>query len=446
METSRAEAEALAYFQKSGESGESLYSQLTDVLATILITKPANALDAFESISQQVKEGRFTAAAAVAPPAPTEAPVVDSAWEESNLALLKPSSEEEVDASLTPLSLLEESLLFEWAGVGFSRAEVYRIYASLCKLQQSRKLETVRFFGKILGTTKDYYVAEAKYVEQPEQPEPDPDAPPPAVPAEEYGTGCNAFTYFVTTDPAAPWEALPMVTPEVIAAATLVRKYFTGDLDAQVRCFPPFPGKERQYLRAQIARLVHGTTLCPGGKYRLTEEGLVEEVPKDEEGYTPPTNASMGRHASWLHFHKGILVIGRTTNLPVPEEEPAEGVEPAPKPPAPEPEKPALTQIAPADWSVVGPSHIGGGAAVSVSRCLRWPGAVAVAEMKEDTFANLYVGYGHEAAPGPTAPQPPPPMVDEEEELIEAAEMPLEQENAAFQAAAEAALAAGGEE
>ena len=91
METSRAEAEALAYFQKSGESGESLYSQLTDVLATILITKPANALDAFESISQQVKEGRFTAAAAVAPPAPTEAPVVDSAWEESNLALLKVS-------------------------------------------------------------------------------------------------------------------------------------------------------------------------------------------------------------------------------------------------------------------------------------------------------------------------------------------------------------------
>ena len=347
---------------------------------------------------------------------------------------------------MVPPALLDEMVLFEWAGVGLSREEAFRIYTSLCKLQLSKKLATVRFFGKILGTTKDYYVAEAKYVDALEQPEPDPDAPPPAMPPEEYGTGCNSCSYFVTNDPAAPWVELPNVTPEAIVAASIVRKFFTGDVDADVRCYPPFPGKEKDYLRAQIARLVHGTTLCPSGKYRLSEEGEIEEVPKDEEGYVPLSNGPMGESTSWCHFYKGILGIGRTTNLPVDEDEDEDGEKPKSKGPELEPEKPALLPIDGTDWSVLGPRHVGGGAAVSISRSLVWPGAFAAAEMKDDKFANLYIGWGQPASCGNFMPPPPPPIMADDDELMEAEDVPLEVENQAFKAVAERALAEGGDE
>lgn len=359
---------------------------------------------------------------------------------------MQPSSEEEDGDVLAPPALLDEMALFEWAGVGLSREESFRVYTSLCKLQLSKKLATVRFFGKILGTGKDYYLAEAKYVDPPEQPEPDPDAPAPTVPPEEYGTGCNSCSYFVTNDPAAPWVELPNVTPGTIVAASLVRKFFTGDLSAEIRCYPPFPGVEKDYLRAQIARLVHGTTLCPSGKYRVSEEGDVEEVAKDDEGHVPLRNGAMGEPASWCHFYKGILAIGRTTNLPVVEEDDEDGEEPKPKGPEPEPEKPALLPIVGTAWSVLGPRHIGGGAAVSVSRCLMWPGAYAAAEMKEDKFANLYIGWGHPATDGINMQPPPPPIMADGDELTEMDDVPLEHENQAFQAAAEKALADGADE
>ena len=142
------------------------------------------------------------------------------------------------------------------AGVGLSREETHRVFISLHKLQQSKNLSSVRFFGKILGTAKDYYVAEAKYMEDPEEPEAEEGAAPPLVPIEERGTGCNTFTYFVTNDVAEPWQELPQVTPEQISSAMRIRKFFTGDLQADVRAFPPFPGKEKEYLRAQIVRLL----------------------------------------------------------------------------------------------------------------------------------------------------------------------------------------------
>ena len=131
------------------------------------------------------------------------------------------------------------------------------MFTSIFKLQQSKKLSSARFFGKILGTGKDYYVVEAKYVDEPERPEPEEGAPPPPVPLEASSEGCNTFAYFVTNDPAQEWAELPQVKPDQISAAMLIRKLFTGDLQADVRAYPPFPGKEKEYLRAQIVRPHH---------------------------------------------------------------------------------------------------------------------------------------------------------------------------------------------
>jgi radial spoke head protein 4A len=46
----------------------------------------------------------------------------------------------------------------------------------------------------------------------------------------------------------------------------------TGDLNAEIISNPVFPGKERHFLRAQIARIFAATTICPKGLFEIDEE------------------------------------------------------------------------------------------------------------------------------------------------------------------------------
>ena len=46
----------------------------------------------------------------------------------------------------------------------------------------------------------------------------------------------------------------------------------TGNLNANIDSCPPFPGKERHFLRAQIARIQHATEICPKGLFEIDEE------------------------------------------------------------------------------------------------------------------------------------------------------------------------------
>jgi radial spoke head protein 4/6 len=53
------------------------------------------------------------------------------------------------------------------------------------------------------------------------------------------------------------WIQLPDAEPHHIVAARMIKKMLTGNLNASVDSCPPFPGKERNLLRAQIARIQH---------------------------------------------------------------------------------------------------------------------------------------------------------------------------------------------
>ncbi len=62
-------------------------------------------------------------------------------------------------------------------------------------------------------------------------------------------------------------------------------------------------------------------------------------------------------------------------------------------------------------WSVrASPSVLHPQAVVSMHN-FSWPGAVAICS--GNTFANIYVGYGHKYLPGPYQPPPPPAMAEE---------------------------------
>ena len=103
------------------------------------------------------------------------------------------------------------------------------------------------------------------------------------IPGEPHGTGTNRYSYFVTNSPGLPWTKLADVEPAMIASARKIRSFFTGCLSSPVHGYPRYPGLEKDYLRAQIARITATTHISPTGFYILSD--LDEE---EEESFTHP--------------------------------------------------------------------------------------------------------------------------------------------------------------
>lgn len=138
--------------------------------------------------------------------------------------------------------------------------------------------------------------------------------PLPAVPKEFLGTGANKFVYYVCKEPGLPWVKLPSVSPEQITAARHIRKFFTGMLDTPIVSYPPFPGNETNYLRAQIARISAGTQVSPQGFFQAGEEEGDEEdeAPRDSYEVNPdfegiPVAEMVMSLSTWVHHVQNIL-------------------------------------------------------------------------------------------------------------------------------------------
>ncbi|RHY85173.1 hypothetical protein DYB37_000799 [Aphanomyces astaci] len=337
--------EAKAYL-KEERGGVNLYDHLSEVLLKLLVERPIDATTMFEHLSCSVRQERFNRGE---PPnngeitAEAEAKSAQEAWSTSAIGLLKIAQDTPSGVS----DLLDEANMFEWAGIGFSKAETFRLSLALQKLASLNGTTKLRFWGKLLGTTADFYVAEG---ELPEPYEPEDAA------AEEGANGLNKNTYWV-------------------------------------HGHPPFPGTEKNFIRAQIARINAGTVLCPAGFFIVSEEGELE-VP--EEAPEPKTAAELGDPSNWVHYTKEINEkYGRSTPLPPNtnddgEEVPWEGEEFA------EPLR-AISEDKPGSWRVDRlPSTTSAAVGeLAIARSLTWPGAVSIGVGKK--FLNVYVGYGLKA-------------------------------------------------
>lgn len=169
----------------------------------------------------------------------------------------------------------------------------------------------VRFWGKVLGSERDYYIAEGTY--DGEQDESD-DKP---VDFEARGTGVNKFVYWACNSPLEDWKKLPDLWTKDINAARANKVSFTGDLERSIITNPFFFGKEKHFLRAQISRISHTTTLVPKGIYKLTEdnEREIEENVPEEGPVLIPTTDQMSSLDYWYHYTSNILGVGRLTHL-----------------------------------------------------------------------------------------------------------------------------------
>ena len=60
-------------------------------------------------------------------------------------------------------NFLEEAKWFELAGVSFGAEETLKIQKSLMKLNFKVQAKQLRFWGKIIGSKRDYYIAEGMF-------------------------------------------------------------------------------------------------------------------------------------------------------------------------------------------------------------------------------------------------------------------------------------------
>lgn len=221
------------------------------------------------------------------------------------------------------------------------------------------------------------------------------------------------------------WIQLPDVQPEHIVASRMVKKMLTGNLNAEVNSCPPFPGKERNLLRAQLSRIQHSTQICPKGTYEIDEETQEEKFPEEAPDTSTEALKSL---ENWAHRHQYVLKAGRCTHkLPdgLAEEERDAAMEKLNEEDKPEDRFKAINE----DTTVPGMegawlnkvcgdtqqyNKVGGEGttsyAVNVLKSLRWPGAVTVA--KNGKYCFIYVGDAIKRGDNSFNPTEPPEVMD----------------------------------
>jgi radial spoke head protein 4A len=92
----------------------------------------------------------------------------------------------------------------------------------------------------------------------------------------------------------------------------MIKHVLVGDLNASIDSNPPFPGKERHFLRAQLARIFSATAIIPKGLFEMDEE--TSEMKFSEEFAMPGTEELKSLEV-WGNLHPIILKAGRTTHI-----------------------------------------------------------------------------------------------------------------------------------
>lgn len=79
----------------------------------------------------------------------------------------------------------------------------------------------------------------------------------------------------------------------------------------QVSAYPPFPGTEANFLRAQLARIAASTVLCPAGYFTANEEGGLDKA----EEFAPPAPTDYGTSGQWAHRYPHLKKQGELLQL-----------------------------------------------------------------------------------------------------------------------------------
>ena len=375
-------ATAKALLLASDGQGGSLYDHLQDVIYQMLEDNPNDVVhhaERFAAVSDLVKRSKFVYADPALPtsdPIPVSTEVLRRAQSDAELFVLPKPEVKTVVEQPTPFTTVTTTTVVPPKGPGFASVqqmnkylrvfghglmdqEAFLLDLSIFKLASSKKLEDVRFVGKIFGTKGNYlvvssrrYVAdgEAVYEEVNEMPKPPRKKVDVDIQAEPAYKGANRLSFWVAPNASSEWTLLPDVTPQQVNAARKFSKYLTGDLNAAVVSYPLFPGTERELLRAQLARIVAATYVAPANALEVAQPEEEEEEEEEAEGakkkkkpakylpftrvnkeYAPDEEAGVSALADleqWQHAEAYVYETGRCTKVPPKPEVEGEEEEP----------------------------------------------------------------------------------------------------------------------
>jgi len=418
------------YLCDSNVEDVNIFKHLTMLTNKILEDPSQVSFQEFEAISNNIKQDNFNFKYLKEDyelNAPKERFSLFAEWMEHCEDLItKINSKRATKKSLGYLpDFVTQLKMFEWAGYSFGEDETYKLSLSLRKLARSTGVQSLRFWGKIYGRDKDYYIAEGEMDVRHQGYSKDKEIDP-------RGTGLNTLTYWVTDNLLADWVELPDVTNQQVEQSRTFKYIFTGDLNAKIQTTSAtgvFQGRERHLLRAQITRITHNTMLAPTGYLSMNEEDQVEIA----EDFTSPSSEELGSLETWVHVHPSILKTGKLVHPEIdPEAEDAEEQERI------QGEDPiidrfrALNEDNPIEgqeksWTVKlagdpqqykdeegeGNKCYG----VTVLKSLHWPGAVTCAQ--NGSWSTIYVGYGLKHGALAFTPQTPGDILEEPDDNYE---------------------------
>lgn len=306
---------------KSKDGSTDLFTHLTK-LNTIKheMEDSSSFFDLFEDISFRIKNSKLQQNNQQTP---------TFSISEKEKKLLAPLVKAEGEGEPTPVTTVtfvpDYVSLFQklsYAGISFGDKESLLLSNSLRNLSSTITSGSVQFFGKIIGSEKDYYIAEGVDMDPTGEINYENDMEK----IKEDGVNRNIF--FVTNDLSEKWVELPVVKPSQIIASRKIRYMFTGDLNRPIHSNPNFVGQEKHLLRCMIARIYHGTKLVPNCIWKYTiedQESPFKALTEDKEKAKLYTNDDLINYGNWIHYPPGILKCGRVSHN---TEEPPEGVEP----------------------------------------------------------------------------------------------------------------------
>jgi radial spoke head protein 4A len=263
------------------------------------------------------------------------------------------------------------------------------LYLSIKKLAERlpEDVGSLRFWGRMTTMSAPYYVVEGANVED--------DADDTKL--QEGKDGANKYAYWVsnTLEPES-WSQLPQITCNQIVSASKFKRFLTGNLASKVPSYPPFPGTEKEFLRAQIARISSATMISPQGYFKIEDPEADEKVivaaePEELKEMFPKPAQSLCSNTAWRHHEKELNAIGRVTAL---HEETDEEGEPVITVDSKVPVSVSLSVVREPAWSFRVSALCAGASDTSavLARSLDWPGAVVVAAPTR--FICVYLGSG----------------------------------------------------
>ncbi|KPA76538.1 putative mitochondrial flagellar radial spoke protein [Leptomonas pyrrhocoris] len=344
VSTSEAELEAQfasakAYLMQADKDGVSAYDQLTRLMELLLDSNPENVAkdpSKLHEILSFIQTHSFACGESTTPSneaSPLTAEelqrfqdnkkLFDQLAPEVRTVIEQPDPYTTITTTtMVPLkapsfeSVAAQNKYWTAAGCGMAEEEAFLLDRSITNLAMEKKLNDIKFAGKIFGTHGDYFVlrtrryveaGEKVYVEVNTMPKPLRKKGVVPVQPEPGFVGTNRYTFWVTTAPSAAWQKLPDVTPQQINAAREVKHFFTGDLDAPVSV--TFPWSEAVFLRAQLARITSATSIAPQGALEEPEPP-VESEEEEEDGDAEETVARPPKEAKYHPFTVPVADFG----------------------------------------------------------------------------------------------------------------------------------------